>query len=157
MTRRKSWMAVGVAAAGLTLGALNLSPAAGAGNARHPATGVGSCTLKGWNPKHSPPNAKNLPLGHRHQSYIPDNYNCTGAVFAKPGVEFRKFPQPKSFHISNMKTVRLVRSCAAGVCREHVKQVLAPTAAINPTAPFFPPFTHFVLLLRENHTFDDYL
>ena len=29
--------------------------------------------------------------------------------------------------------------------------------AINPLAPYFPPFTHFVIIYRENHTFDDYL
>ena len=72
-------------------------------------------------------------------------------------MEFKRFPQPKNYHITNSKTVRMVRACRAGVCREQAKQVLAPTAAINPVAPFFPPFTHFVLLLRENHTFDDYL
>src|SRR5438067_2192287 len=37
------------------------------------------------------------------------------------------------------------------------RPVLSPTHAVNPLAPYFPPFTHFVLLLRENHTFDDYL
>jgi phospholipase C len=36
-------------------------------------------------------------------------------------------------------------------------QGLAPNAAINPLAPYFPPFTHFVIIYRENHTFDDYL
>jgi PKD repeat protein len=180
MIRWKLQLSAGAAVVGLSLVGFYLNPAIGAtthpahsvarpaypthhaGNTspgvhRHPKTGVGSCTLIGFNPKHYSHKAKYLPLGHRHQSYIPDNYNCTGAVFAKPGVEFRKFPQPKNFHITNSKTVRLVRSCGPGVCSEHVKQVLAPTAAINPTAPFFPPFTHFVLLLRENHTFDDYL
>src|SRR5215831_2997602 len=159
MIKLKPQLAAGVAGiANIELAGFMLSPANGALTRHvHPATGVGSCTLKGWNPKDNPPNAKNLPLGHRHQTYIPDNYNCTGAVFAKPGVEFKKFPQPKNFHITNTPKVQLVRTCQAEVCREHVKQVLAPTAAINPTAPFFPPFTHFVLLLRENHTFDDYL
>ena len=32
-----------------------------------------------------------------------------------------------------------------------------PTAAVNPLAPYFPPFKHFVIIYRENHTFDDYL
>ncbi len=123
----------------------------------HPKTGVGSCTLIGFNPKHYSHKAKYLPLGHRHQTYIADNYDCQGAVFAKPGVEFRKFPQPKKFHITNTKVVRLVRSCQAGGCRKQMLQVRAPTAAVNPLAPFFPPFTHFVFLVRENHTFDDYL
>ena len=30
-------------------------------------------------------------------------------------------------------------------------------AVPNPLAPYFPPFTHFVIIYRENHTFDDYL
>src|SRR5215469_11689011 len=155
---RSKLLLAGAAAVGLSLAGFYLNPAVGAvASHRHPKTGVGSCTLRGWNPKQDPRNARNLPLGHRHQTYKPDNYNCTGAVFAKPGVEFRKFPQPKHFRITNTKTVRQVRSCQAGVCRQHVKQVLAPTSAINPLAPFFPPFTHFVILLRENHTFDDYL
>jgi PKD repeat protein len=38
-----------------------------------------------------------------------------------------------------------------------MQTVWEPTTRINPLAPYFPPFTHFVLLLRENHTFDDYL
>ncbi len=123
----------------------------------HPKTGVGSCTLIGFNPKHYSHNAKNLPLGHRHQTYIPDNYDCKGAVFAKPGVEFKKFPQPKKFDITNTKSVRLVRSCQAGGCTRQMLPVRTPAVAVNPLAPFFPPFTHFVFLMRENHTFDDYL
>jgi PKD repeat protein len=175
MIRWKLQLAAASAVVVLSLAGFSLIPASGSAQAArpaypahpgghtnpaghvHPKTGVGSCTLKGFNPKHYPRNAKNLPLGHRHQTYIADNYDCEGAVFAKPGVEFRKFPQPKNFHITNNKTARLVRLCRARTCREHVKQVLAPTASINPLGPFFPPFTHFVLLLRENHTFDDYL
>jgi Phosphoesterase family len=176
MMRRKRQLVGVIAVVGLVLAGFYLNPANGsAAQAAHPSyrthpaaytypasrvhpkTGVGSCTLKGWYPKHDPKNARNLPLGHRFQTYHPDDYNCTGAVFTKPGVEFKRFPQPKNYHITNSKTVRMVRACQAGVCREQAKQVLAPTAAINPLAPFFPPFTHFVLLLRENHTFDDYL
>jgi PKD repeat protein len=100
-------------------------------------TGVGSCTLKGWNPSQDPDDAKDLPQGQRPQSYRPDDYDCTGAVFAQPGVEFARFPQPRNFVANN----------------QH-----APAApASNPLAPYFPPFTHFVILFRENHTFDDYL
>ena len=32
-----------------------------------------------------------------------------------------------------------------------------PTKTVNALAPYFPPFTHFVIIYRENHTFDDYL
>jgi hypothetical protein len=134
MIRSRLRLTGGVAVIGLTLTGLYLSPAQGSvttGSARtavaqhqqlrkHPKSGVGSCTLKGWNPKHSTRNAKSLPLGHRHQTYIADNYDCEGAVFTKPGVEFRKFPQPKNFRIANSKAVRLVRLCRAGACREHV-------------------------------------
>ena len=45
----------------------------------------------------------------------------------------------------------VARRCA----RRHLEW--RPTAAINPLAPYFPPFTHFVIVYRENHTFDDYL
>jgi hypothetical protein len=133
-----------------------LSPAngavGGAGPLKNPATGVGSCTLKNSEPK--------LPardLSKRHQTYRPDNYDCEGAVFAKPRVEFRRFPQPHNFHITNRKVVRLARVCNAGTCSTQLRTVWEPTRSVNPLAPFFPPFTHFVLLLRENHTFDDYL
>lgn len=68
--------------------------------APHPATGVGSCTLIGWNPFGDPANTKHLPLGKRPQSYKPDNYDCTGAKFAAPGVEFARFPQPRDYHIT---------------------------------------------------------
>jgi len=152
MSRRKLLIAGAVAAAALI--AAGLTPAQGAG---HPATGVGSCTLKGWDAATDPADAKDLPIGDRHQTYIPDNYNCTGAVFAKPGVEFAKFPQPRDYHITNQHTTRLVRTCKSGVCGKQAESEWAPTAAVNPLAPYFPPFTHFVIIMRENHTFDDYL
>jgi len=113
--------------------------------------------LKGWNPASDPTDAKDLPIGKRPQTYRPDNYNCTGAVFAKPGVEFTKFPQPRNYHITNRHATQLVRTCRSGVCTRQAQSVWQPTAAINPLAPFFPPFTHFVIIMRENHTFDDYL
>jgi len=153
-----------------------LHPATGVGwnNGVHPATGVGSCTLKGWNPADDPRDATSLPVGHRPQTYIPDNYDCKGANFARPGAEFRRFPQPKSFHITNRKTTQVVRACGsvqvgrgqrfgppgggqAGPCGKQRETVWQPTATINPLAPYFPPFTHFVIIMRENHTFDDYL
>ena len=145
--RRKS---VGVAVlAGIAMaGVASLSWADGAG-ATHPKTGVGSCTLIGWNPNTDPTNAKNLPAGKRPQTYKPDNFDCTGAVFAAPGVEFAKFPQPKNFKITDKNVVKTVGA----------KQTVVgePTAAVNPLAPYFPPFQHFVIIYRENHTFDDYL
>src|SRR5262245_14923939 len=100
-------------------------------------TGVGSCTLKGWDPSRDPEDAKDLPEGKRPQTYKPDDYDCTGAVFAPPGVEFARFPQPHNFEVN------------------HPPTQAAPTS--NPLAPYFPPFTHVVILYRENHTFDDYL
>jgi PKD repeat protein len=107
----------------------------------HPATGVGSCTLKNWNANLDPGDAKDLPLGARPQTYKPDDYNCTGATFASNGVEFAQFPQPKTFHVNTQGTVQSAQAAATS----------------NPLAPYFPPFTHFVILYRENHTFDDYL
>jgi PKD repeat protein len=122
--------------------------------ASRPATGVGSCTLIGWNPFGDPANAKDLPLGKRPQSYKPDNYDCTGAKFAAPGVEFARFPQPRDFHVINKKVAWSKPVCRAKLCAESEWR---PTAAINPLAPYFPPFTHFLIVYRENHTFDDYL
>ena len=123
----------------------------------HPATGVGSCTLKNWNPAADPDDAKDLPEGSRPQTYKPDDYNCTGAKFAANGVEFTKFPQAKNFAITNHPAVRSLEACQAGYCQTQAASVQQPTAAVNPLAPYFPPFTHFVILYRENHTFDDYL
>ncbi|MFD0636565.1 hypothetical protein ACFQ9X_38280 [Catenulispora yoronensis] len=134
----------GVAVLGLALAGLELGTASGQGTTR-PETGPGSCTLKGWNPSTDPLNAASLPVGQRPQSYD----DCTGAVFAAPGVEFSKFPQPKNFAISN-QTVSKVDQAG-------VQNYSAPTAAVNPLAPYFPPFQHFVIIYRENHTFDDYL
>src|SRR5215467_12905625 len=65
----------------------------------HPSTGVGSCTLKNWNPNLDPEDAKDLPEGARPQTYKPDDYDCTGAVFAPDGVEFAQFRQPNNFHM----------------------------------------------------------
>src|SRR5262245_27561979 len=121
-------------------------PAEGAQRAgAHPATGVGSCTLKNWNANLDPEDAKDLPQGQRPQTYKPDDYDCTGATFAAPGVEFAQFPQPHDFHVNNQQTVR------------QLKAVWQPALATNPLGSYFPPFTHFVILYRENHTFDDYL
>jgi PKD repeat protein len=136
---------VAVAVAGLCvviagqLGTVGLADAAGV----HPATGVGSCTLKGWNAGQDPEDAKDLPEGNRPQTYKPDDYNCTGATFARDGAEFTKFPQPKNFPARQATTKSTTAASA--------------TPASNPLAPYFPPFTHFVMLYRENHTFDDYL
>ncbi|WP_165845595.1 PKD domain-containing protein [Streptacidiphilus pinicola] len=146
MRRSRKLLLTGVVSLAVLVGGVE-GVANGAGV--HPATGLGSCTLKGYNPATSPPNAKNLPVGHRPQSYKPDDFDCTGAKFAAPGVEFAKFPQPKNFKISNKTVVKTV----AG----HQAVVGQPTAAVNPTAPYFPPFQHFVIIYRENHTFDDYL
>lgn len=145
----------GTAVALITMAGLQAIPANGA--AVHPATGVGSCTLKNWNPDTDPEDAKDLPEGDRPQSYKPDDYNCTGATFAEQGVEFARFPQPASFNIADRQTSLPVGVCQAGSCTKQVKAVTQPAAAVNPLAAYFPPFTHFVILYRENHTFDDYL
>jgi PKD repeat protein len=150
MIRWKSWI-VGAAVVALAVGGVALSPAEGARD------GSGSCTLKGWNPNTDPEDAKDLPQGSRPQSYRPDDYDCTGATFAAPGVEFSRFPQPHNYNIANKDTVRSVPVCNAGVCTPHLRPISQPAQAANPLAPYFPPFTHFVILYRENHTFDDYL
>ena len=116
------------------------------GGTAHPATGVGSCTLKNWNPNRDAGGAKDLPEGKRPQTYKPDDYNCTGATFAKQGTEFARFPQPHNFHTGPQQTILSGQTKAAQAA-----------ATSNPLAPYFPPFTHFVMLYRENHTFDDYL
>ncbi|MFE0465261.1 PKD domain-containing protein [Kitasatospora sp. NPDC058965] len=131
----------------LALGGASLATAAGAGG--RPTTGVGSCTLKGWDAGSSPANAKDLPAGKRPMNYKPDDFDCSGAVFAAPGVEFKKFPQPKDFSITDKTVMQTVNGQQAVTAQ--------PTAAVNPTAPYFPPFQHFVIIYRENHTFDDYL
>src|SRR2546428_12673181 len=58
-----------------TVVGVSLSQREGAG--AHPATGVGSCTLKGWNPRTDPNDAKDLPEGQRPQTYKRDDYNCS--------------------------------------------------------------------------------
>ncbi|GAA1236047.1 PKD domain-containing protein [Oryzihumus leptocrescens] len=134
-------------AVGFVAAVLTATTFAGGGPAAagiHPGSGPGSCTLKNWNPSADPDDAKDLPQGQRPQSYKPDDYNCTGATFARPGVEFAKFRQPHSF------------ASHAGTSTPDTG-IAAPAAATNPLAPYFPPFTHFVILYRENHTFDDYL
>ena len=105
------------------------------------AAGVGSCTLKNSHPK-----IGGAELRKRIQTYVPDNYDCDGAVFAKPGVQFRRFPQPHDFHITNRKVERLAEVCNAGTCNTQLQATQEPTRPVNPLAPYFPPFTHFVLI-----------
>jgi PKD repeat protein len=149
-------LAVIAAAIAVLLVAANYSSSA-AGPIAHPATGVGSCTLKNWNPSQDPDDAKDLPEGDRRQTYKPDDYDCTGAVFSRPGVEFAQFPQPRNLAITDRSTTRSVQLCNGGICGQQARLVSQPVQAVNPLAPYFPPFTHFVVLYRENHTFDDYL
>jgi PKD repeat protein len=153
--RKARWKFVGPSL--LALVALIASLIQLEGSGAHPATGVGSCTLKGWNPNTDPNDAKDLPEGQRPQTYKRDDYNCTGAKFAANGVELTRFQQPSNFHINNKQTVRPVPVCKDGACNQLMEAVLQPAATSNPLAPYFPPFTHFVVLYRENHTFDDYL
>jgi PKD repeat protein len=119
--------------------------------AKGPSSGPGSCTLNGWNPNTDPANAKNLPAGKRPQSYKPDDFNCSGAVFAPLGSEFQKFPQPHDFKVDN---TQVYTPAAKGSAASMIQK---PAAAVNPLSPYFPPFQHFVVIYRENHTFDDYL
>src|ERR1700731_1332211 len=86
--------------------ALVASAAAEATASGHLTTGVGSCPLKNWNPATDPKNAKDLPVGHRPMTYRPDGFDCTGAVFAKQGVEYAKFPQAHDFHVTNKATTQ---------------------------------------------------
>jgi PKD repeat protein len=136
------WKLLTALAGGFVAVALAATQGGPASAGVHPATGVGSCTLKNWNPGDDPEDAKDLPEGQRPQTYKPDDYNCTGAKFAADGAEFAKFPQPHNFPARTTKT------------KTGATQAVA---ASNPLAPYFPPFTHFVILYRENHTFDDYL
>jgi PKD repeat protein len=129
------------------------------GNERkHPATGVGSCTLVNTHPGESAGTAKSIYRRTGQINFVPDGYDCYGAKFARFGAEFSRFPQPKNFHIKNRVTSARDRVCADGVfCGDLRARALAPSAAVNPTAASFPPFTHVVIIYHENHTFDDYL
>jgi PKD repeat protein len=124
----------------------------------HEATGVGSCNLIGWNPTTvEPEDVVNAPTGLRPMTYRPDNYDCVGARFAGPGVEFAKFPQPHNFKFDNRITTRSELVCSKGSCTTKSSTYWEPTKPVNVTSPYFPPFTHFVIIYRENHTFDSYL
>ncbi|MHB8605312.1 MAG: alkaline phosphatase family protein, partial [Thermoplasmatota archaeon] len=106
---------------------------------------AGTCTLKDWNPAHDPVGAANLPAGARYQRYGVDNYDCAGSVFAPDHVEFAQFPQP-----ANFPQVPIPQLGSDGR--------LDPFAgARSTTSAYVPPFTHFVIVMRENHVFDDYL
>jgi len=144
--RWKAAFVLGTGALAITLATMS-SGAALAGV--HPATGVGSCTVKNTNPGDDG-DAKDAPEGSRPQSYKPDDYDCTGAKFASLGTEFTKFPQPHTFHPQGARSVN-TKSTATTTASS------TATTTSNPLAPYFPPFTHFVMLYRENHTFDDYL
>ncbi|OIJ95754.1 hypothetical protein BIV25_20130 [Streptomyces sp. MUSC 14] len=150
MKRSKRLLLPGVASLALLFGGVeSVAHGVGIADAAHHATGVGSCTLKGYNPATTPPNAKDMPLGKRPMTYKPDDFDCSGAKFAAPGVEFAKFPQPRNFKITDKSVVQTVGG--------HQTIIGKPAAAVNPLAPYFPPFQHFVIIYRENHTFDDYL
>ena len=80
MIRLKTKIAGGAVIAAVSLAGFFLSPASGAaanGPQPHPATGVGSCTLKNPHPK-----IGGAELRKHIQTYRPDNYDCDGAVFA---------------------------------------------------------------------------
>gem|GEM_PF-1744251 len=125
---------------------------------KHPATGVGSCTLVNTDPNQSAKTSRQVYLRTGQINFVPDGYDCYGAKFAKFGAEFGRFPQPKDFRIKNRVTVASAQQCLMGLfCQSLKAHALAPSAAVNPLAPYFPPFTHVIILYHENHTFDDYL
>src|SRR5262249_59694020 len=70
-------------------------------------------------------------------------FACRGEKCADRAVEFARFPQPQTF--------------TTAAAKKSGKTTMQAAAVTNPTSVYFPPFTHFVLLYRENHTFDDYL
>src|SRR5215472_17961619 len=80
MIRFKSQLAAGAALAALSLAGFCLSPAngavAGAAPLAHPATGVGSCTLKNPDPKLAARNPTKLPLAKHprpdHRERLPE-------------------------------------------------------------------------------------
>ena len=109
------WKLLMALAGGFVVVALAATQSGLASAGVHPATGVGSCTLKNWDPGDDPADAKDLPEGQRPQSYRPDDYNCTGAKFAANGSEFTKFPQPHNFNIINQQTTRTIPACTHGV------------------------------------------
>src|SRR2546421_1350421 len=148
MIRGKSGIGVFALVASLFFAAQGIPLSQAEASSAHPAAVVGSCTLKGWNPNSDPNDAADLPQGMRPQTYKPDDYDCTGAKFAAPGVEFARFPQPHNFQSHNFRV---------GNQRTILSPLTQAAATSNPLAPYFPPFTHFVILYRENHTFDDYL
>src|SRR5262249_22228931 len=136
MMRWKSGIA-GVVVVVVSLVGVSVSRAAGAG--ARPATGVGSCTIKNWNPALDPDDAKDLPQGARPQTYKPDDFDCTSAAFAADGVEFAKFPQPSNFRGTS----------------QQAKAVSQPAAAINPLAPYFPPYSYVELFNDHPGAFQD--
>ena len=156
MIRRRKLLVASIAAVA-ALAALGASAAMEAtASAGHPTTGVGSCTLTAGTRTRTRRTPR-TPSGKRPMTYRPDDFDCTGAVFAGPGVEFAKFPQPHDFNIENRVTTRSVADERDGTQQAAVDHYWQPTKPVNPLAPYFPPFTHFVIIYRENHTFDDYL
>src|SRR5690348_7922884 len=96
---RRTFTISSVAGLAITVGVLAgvTGNEAAASSAMHRASGVGSCTLKNWNPSSDPEDAKSRPEGDRPQTYKPDDYDCTGAKFAANGSEFARFPQAHDF------------------------------------------------------------
>jgi PKD repeat protein len=78
--------------------------------------------------------------------------NGTPTQFALPEAESAKFPN--EFNVTNRLITHSVRTAAG---KAQATTYLQPTTAINSLSPYFPPFTHFVIIYRESHTFDDYL
>lgn len=141
--------------AAIPLGAAYSSGSTPAPYLKNQATGLGSCMLIGWNPNTVEP--EDLTTGPMPMSYKPDNFDCRGARFAAPGVEFAKLPQPHNFNVVNRVTTRSVLTCSKGVCKQHSTTTYVPIKPLNVLSPYFPPLTHFVIIFRENHTFDSYL
>ena len=80
--------------------------------------------------------------------------NGAASRFGAPSVAFATYPQPHNFNIANWTATRSVQT---GAGMSLTTSYLQPTATVNALTPYFPPFTHFVLIYCENHTFDDYL
>ena len=151
MRRKPAMAAIAGVLFVLLVAAFSGGQAQGAG--LHPATGVGSCTLKNWNPGQDADDAKDLPEGSRPQTYKPDDYNCTGAKFATNGVEFAKFPQPHNFSAPQEKSAQPAQPSPAedqhGQHDQHGHQPARPVLpAVHPLRDPLPGEPHLRRLPR---------
>ena len=95
---------------------------------------------QGLEPEHGPEERQGSSARPASQTYRPDDFDCTGAVFAKPGVRVREVPAAARTSTSprHKPATRLARVCKAGACTKQLEHDVGADRGGQPAGAVLP-------------------